>query len=102
NAATRLHPKFAPRPVAFEPEILYEVAGPDEPSCLRCERVITAGSRWCHGCGLDLAESWNRYRRRRAIAQWERRETVPRPYRPAGHLGSGLRLATVGAAAALL
>jgi RNA polymerase subunit RPABC4/transcription elongation factor Spt4 len=93
NADTKFHPKFGPMPRGFEAEILYEVATPDQPACLRCERPITAGSRWCQGCGLDLALSWTRFRQRRLVEEWERGEHVARPFRAPGRLGRALRLA---------
>jgi RNA polymerase subunit RPABC4/transcription elongation factor Spt4 len=102
NAATKFHPKFGPMPQEFEAEILYEVASADEPACLRCERRIGEGSRWCEGCGHDLRESWRRYRHRVAVGQWERLETVPRPFRPAGGVGRALRGVLAGSTVAAL
>src|SRR3954449_5970313 len=61
NADTKFHPKFGPMPREFEPEILYDLAADGEPACLRCERRIGEGSRWCVACGHDLRESWARY-----------------------------------------
>jgi RNA polymerase subunit RPABC4/transcription elongation factor Spt4 len=102
NADTKFHPKFGPMPRGFEAEILYEVATPDQPACLRCERPITAGSRWCQGCGFDLTLSWTRFRQRRLVEAWERGEHVTRPFRAPGRLGRAVRLALALAALATL
>jgi RNA polymerase subunit RPABC4/transcription elongation factor Spt4 len=91
NAFTRFHPKFGPEPVRFEPEILFDVAPDGSPSCPRCERVIHIDERYCQGCGMDLATTWDRYRQEQAVAAWRAAEHRLTPYRPAGALGVAAR-----------
>jgi RNA polymerase subunit RPABC4/transcription elongation factor Spt4 len=93
NVFTRFHPKFGPEPVRFEPEILFDVAPDGSPACPRCERVIRAAERYCHGCGMDLADVWGRHRQEQAVAEWQAGDHRLRPYRPAAGLGGVARAA---------